>query len=150
MDIILEQNYDITNLITISGKYTVSEFQSIVQEISSVFKEYAIENGSKVITTTKSIEMINGEQYIDVDVLLPICYQIPIKEPYYFKNKLSIKNAIYTKVNDITKLQEKLIDVNQYISDNKLQPITSAYLIQSMQDNKLIVEIYIGINPNIL
>ena len=85
-----------------------------------------------------------------MEILIPVSYRIPCNEPYEFKERIKIVNAIYVAEDDITKLQDTMNQMNQYIFDNKLQPITSAYLVQTKQDNKMITGIYIGINPNIL
>lgn len=150
MDIIQEQSYEINNLVTQSGRFSAAEFQKALVEMVNVYKDFAVENGEFMITTTKSLEVIYGEQIMEVEFLLPVSYRIPVGEPYTFKNKLKLSNCLYAKVTDLTQLQETLNMVNQYILDNKMQPITSAYLVQTKQDNKPCIEVYIGINPNSL
>lgn len=150
MEMIQNQTYEIDNLVTHSGRFTVADFQRTLLNITNSYKDYSISNGEYVITTTRAIEVVNGEQVLDVEILFPISYRIPIEEPYVFKSKIKITNALYQKVTDITQLQDVLNQMNQYILDNKLQPITSAYLVQTKQEDKPCIEIYIGINPNIL
>lgn len=150
MDILLDQLYEINNLITQSSRFTVREFQKALLNISSIYKDYSINNGEYVITTTRSLEVVNGEQIMVVEILLPVFYRIPVEDPYVFKNIVRITNALYAKVEEVANLQNALNEVNQYILDNKLQPITTAYLVQSKKENKPCVEIYIGLDPNIL
>lgn len=150
MEIIQNQNYEISNLVTQAGKFSVVEFQKALMNMANSFKDYAINNAEHVITTTKSLEVINGEQIMDVEILLPVSYRIPVEEPYQFKSKVRIGNALYAKVTDVTQLQDTLTQMNQYILTNQFQPITSAYLVQTKQDNRPCIEIYIGINPNII
>lgn len=150
LDFKLQQTYEISNLVSLSNKYIVNEFQTALFGLVNNYKDYAPNNGECIITTTKSIEEINSEQVIDVEILLPVSYRIPVEEPYIFKKNIKITNALYTKVEDVIKIQEALNEVNQYIIDNTLQPITSAYLVQTKQDNKTFIEIYVGLNPNIL
>lgn len=150
MNILLEQSYEIENVISRSGKFTTAEFQGALMETVKEFKEYATNKGESVITTTRSVEVVDNQQILDVEILFPVNYKVTCKEPYEFKNKIKIANALYTKEDDISKLLDTLNQINQYILDNKLQPITSAYLVQSNQNNKAITDIYIGINPNIL
>ncbi|MDD4113276.1 MAG: hypothetical protein PHC56_09650 [Herbinix sp.] len=119
-------------------------------ESARQFKDYMINNGETIITTTKAVEIVDSEQILDVEILLPVSYRIPCNEPFVFKEKIKIVNALYVREDDITKLQDTMNYMNKYILDNKLQPITSAYLVQSKQDNKMITDIYIGINPNVL
>lgn len=150
MDILQDQSFEISNLVTQSGRFSVADFQKAMMGMVNAYKDFSVDNGEYMITTTKSLEVINGEQIMDVEFLLPVSYRIPVEEQYTFKNKLKLANALYAKVTDITQLQDTLNMVNQYILDNKLQPITSAYLVQTKQDNKPCIEVYIGINPNIL
>jgi hypothetical protein len=148
MSILLEQTYETQNVISRSGKYTVAKFQELLFETAQKFKDYVV--NETVITTTKAIETIDNEQILDVEILLPVNYRISCSEPYVFKSKIKIANALYVREDDVTKLQGTLNQMNQYIFENKLQPITSAYLVQSKENNKVITDIYIGINPNIL
>lgn len=148
MKIKLQETYEINNLIVQSGEFTSDDFQKAVQNILNVYKDIAIQNGEYIITTTKSVN--TEKQIIDAEILLPVSYRVPVEVPYEFKQSIKINNALYTKVEDISKLQIELNEVNNYIIENKLQPITSAYLVQSKQNDKLCIEIYIGLNPNIL
>lgn len=150
MDILLNQTYEINNLVTQSGKFRVDEFQKAIINIDNNHKDYVHNNEKYMITTTKSVDIVNNEQILDVEILLPVSYRIPVEEPYQYKSTIKIANALYTKVEDMTKLQDTLNEVNQYIVVNKLQPITSAYLVQKKQENLPCIEIYIGLNPNIL
>lgn len=150
MNILSEQSYEINNIISRSGKFTATRFQGILMETAQKFKDFVANNGETIITTTKAVEIVDSEQILDVEILLPVSYRIPCSEPYVFKEKIKIDNALYFREDDITKLQDAMNKMNQYILDNRLQPITSAYLVQTKQDNKMITDIYIGINPNIL
>lgn len=150
MEIILNQEYERDNLVVRTGHFTVAEFQKNLIEMGNSYKDYAIRGGEYMITTTKAIEFINGEQVMDVEMLLPVNYCMPVEAPYKFKNKIKLTNALYTRVADPSLLQEALNEINEYISEKKLQSITSAYLIQSMQDKKPCIEVYVGLNPNML
>ncbi len=150
MEIMLNQQYEMNNLITRSGRLTVTEFQKNLMEMASSYKDFAINNGEYIITTTKAVEFIGGEQLMDVELLMPISYRMPVEEPYQWKDKVRITNALYVKVTDPALLQETLNQVNEYIAENRLQPITSAYLVQTKQDNMPCIEVYVGINPNVL
>ena len=150
MNILLNQEIELNNLVTQAGKFSTDEFQKLIQNIIMNFKDYA--NGSKecVITTTKAVEVVEGKQILDIEVLLTISYRIPVEIPYVFKEKIKITNALYVKIEQVEKLNEAMNEVNQYILSNGLQPITSAYIVQTKQEDKHMFEVYIGLNPNIL
>lgn len=150
MDIMLEKSFEINNLISRSGKFAALEFQKVIIEMVNAFKVFSIANGEYVITTTKSLEVRNGEQVMDVEILIPVNYRMPVEEPYVFKNEIKLSNCLYSMETDVSKLQDTLNNINQYIIDHKLLPITSAYLVQTKRDNQPRIEIYMSINPNIL
>lgn len=150
MKIILEKTYEQSNVVTTSGKYSVYNFNQLVQETVTLFKAHARNNGECIITTTKAVEVINDEQIIDVEILFPVSSRIEVQAPYVYKDKIKITNAIYIKVNEITKLQDAMDQINQYVIELELQPITSAYLVQTMEEGKPVIEIYMGINPNVI
>lgn len=150
MDFILNHNYEISNLVSLSGRYSNTGFQNALSDMVKKYKDFLVNGEEIIITTTKSLEVIQGEQIMDVEILLPIDGQISVENPYEFKKEIKITNALYTKIFNIVNLQENLNIVNQYILDNNLVAITSAYLIQTKHENKQYIEVYIGINPNIL
>lgn len=150
MNILLDKNFEELNFVTTSGKYTINTFNQLVQDTITLFKPYAKNNKECIITTTKSFESVNNEQIIDVEILFPVSSKIEVQEPYVYKDKIKITNALYLKVNDITKLQEAMNRINQYVIEEKIQPITTAYLVQTTEEGKPVVEIYMGINPNII
>lgn len=62
MEIISNQCYELNNLVSISGKYKAAEVQNLLIDLVKTYKDYSVANGDYVITTTKSIEIVNGEQ----------------------------------------------------------------------------------------
>ena len=150
MNILLNQSLEVNNLVSQSGKFPTDEYQRIIQDIIMNYKDYADSSKECIITTTKTMEIVEGKQILDVEVLLPISYRISVDKPYVFIEKIKITNALYAKVGQVEKLNEAMNEVNQYIVSNGLQPVTSAYIIQSKEGDKPIAEIYIGLNPNIL
>lgn len=150
MNILLNQEFEVNNLVSQSAKFSTDEFQKVIQDMIINYKDYAESSNECIITTTKTIEIVEGKQILDVEVLIPIAYRIPIENPYVFKEKIKLRNALYAKVEQVEKLNEAMNEINQYILSNGLQPITSAYIIQTKQEDRPIAEIYIGLNPNIL
>ncbi len=150
MNILLNKEIEVNNLISQSGKFSMDEFQKVIQDMIMNYKDYADSSNEYMITTTKVLEIVEGKQILDVEVLLPISYRISVEKPYIFKEKIKITNALYAKVENVDNINEAMNEVNQYIVSNGLQPITSAYVIQTKQEDRPMAEIYIGLNPNIL
>ena len=103
------------------------------------------------ITVTYGIE---GD-LIDVEVLLPINKRVPSTGKYVFKEKLLITNALMVKhVGNPAGLQAACNELNSYIMENKLVPITAGYNVTRKVDmlnpNNAEIDVYVGISPNIL
>ncbi len=150
MEIKTLQEFKIKNVITQRGKFTAKEFEKAALDITTEYKNYLANSGNTIITTTISIEMQNNEQIMDVEIIVPVTKEIKPKHPYQFKKEIKITNALYSKVENPSLLMAEIEKVNKYMQENSLIPITSAYLVQTKQDNLTSIEIYIGINPNIL
>ena len=148
MEILKGQSYEIENLVSRSGKFTTNELQTIEIELLNTFKNNAIHNGEYIITTTRAVE--DEGRIMDVEILLPMNGSVKVKEPYTFKKRIKIVNALYMKLADIKLLQEAINEINGYIMGHKLQPVTSAYIVQSKEKGIPCTEIYIGISTNIL
>lgn len=148
MEILKERTYQMVNLVSKSGKFKVDDFQSIVMEMSNAFKDKAIENGEYIITTTKIIE--DEGRILDVEILIPVTDPIEVEEPYIYKDKIKIVNALYIKIIDVNLLSKAMNRVNEYIVEHQLLATTSAYLVQTKENDQPCIEIYIGISQNIL
>lgn len=148
MEILKGQTYEMEHLVSRSGKFTLNEFETIGKEMSKTFKDKFIDNGEYVITTTRAIE--DEGRIMDVEILMPFTEPIEVEEPYVFKDRIKIVNALYMKVIDVNLMQEAMNEMNVYIMEHKLQAVTSAYLVQTKENGQPCIEMYIGISPNIL
>ena len=60
-------------------------------------------------------------------------------------NVIRKKNAVCARITEIDEIQDALNDVNYYLLVNKLQPVTSPYLVKTKEDGVSCIEIYIDI-----
>ena len=125
MNILLNQEFEVNNLVSQSAKFSTDEFQKVIQDMIINYKDYADSSNECIITTTKTIEIVEGKQILDVEVLIPIAYRIPIENPYVFKEKIKLRNALYAKVEQVEKLNEAMNEINQYILSNGLRCLSS-------------------------
>lgn len=80
-----------------------------------------------------------------------------LPKKYKFKDIFYLKNAIYAQHKwNPNNLQSLYENMNKYSREKNLQHITSGYNVfvkevKSKEDiNDMIIDVYIGINPNIL
>lgn len=107
----------------------------------------AIEVGEPIVAT-----YFTDEDSAEVEMLFPIDKQISSGPNMQYKEKIEIVNAVKLSYKgNFTGLDNACEKLNDYISENKLQPITASYSISKTYDkiaDKVETEIYIGINPN--
>ncbi len=151
------QTLEMRNVISYRAKMTQVEMSDIMNDIGKILKNNnAIKNGA-VTTSTFSIEVINNQQIMDIEILVPIDKEINLPKGYIFKKKFSLTNAVkISHYGNPALMQNAINELNAYITENNLVPITSGYNVtvkepisQADIDN-MIVDIYVGISPNIL
>ena len=103
------------------------------------------------ITATYAIE---GD-VMDLDLLILIDKSIATNDRFVFKNQVKIVNAVvFSYKGHPDGLQEVCNQLNQYIMEHKLQPITVGYSVTKKIDifnpKNTKIDVYVGISPNIL
>ena len=88
-------------------------------------------------------------------MLIPIDKSIDSTDKFVFKNQIKIVNAVVaTYKGHPVGLQDACIQLNQYIMEHRLQPITVGYNVTKKTDilspENTEIDVYVGINPNIL
>ncbi len=145
------ETLEMENLLSFRGKIRQQELERVGNDLELQVKMSGAERVGYPITVTYSME---GE-LIDVEVLLPISKRIPSTGKYVFKEKLLITNALMVKhVGNPAGLQAVCNELNNYIMENKLMPITVGYNVTRKVDminpNNTEIDVYVGISPNIL
>lgn len=145
------ETLEMENLMSFRGKVRQQELEKIGNDLELQVKTSGAERVGYPITVTYGIE---GD-LIDVEVLLPINKRVPSTGKYVFKEKLLITNALMVKhVGNPAGLQAVCNELNSYIMENKLVPITAGYNVTRKVDmlnpNNIEIDVYVGISPNIL
>ena len=88
-------------------------------------------------------------------MLVPIDKGIDSTDKFVFKNQIKIVNAVVASyVGHPIGLQEACNQLNQYIMEHELQPITVGYNVTKKTDmlspENTVIDVYVGISPNIL
>lgn len=133
------------------------EMQKILKDIQIFCNKKFLFVSSITTVTFGTKKDQNYKPLMDLEILLNIQNQQKIELPYGFckKEKIQIVNALkccYTGLNEnVIQIYNEL---NKYIERNKIQPITPIYSVNKnpyIQENgRIDLDLYIGINPNIL
>ena len=103
------------------------------------------------ITVTYAVE----GNMIDLELIMPINKIIDSTDKFIFKSQLKIVNAVLAAYRGHPSgLQGACNQLNQYIIEHELQPITMGYNVTKKTDRinpeNTEIDIYVGISPNIL
>ena len=152
MNMIIEnQMLEVDNLISFRGQLKQCQLDNIADEMKKYIAFYGARPTGKPITATYSVD--NG--IMDMEILLPLDKEVPTSQKFIFKEKLKIVNEIkISHFGEISSLQLTCNGLNKYIITHKLTPITVGYNVIRNVENDLnnnpIIDIYVGISPNIL
>ena len=145
------QELNVTNVLSYRGKVKQAELESVGKEMESYIQNTGAKRIENSITATYAVE--GGE--IDIELLIPIDKSIDSTDKYVFKNQIKMVNAVVASYKGHPMgLQEACNQLNQYIMEHSLQPITVGYNVTKKVDQLNLenteIDVYVGISPNIL
>ena len=138
-------------MLSFRGKVGQAELEAISRDMQNVITMHGAKPVGSAITATFAME--NG--MLDIEILVPIDRPLEGVGKYTYKERLHIVNAVVAVYKGHPAgLQEAAEKLNQYMIDNQLQPITVGYNVTKRMDmlapENTEIEVYVGINPNIL
>lgn len=145
------QELNVTNLLSYRGKLKQTELENIGKEMKSYIQSAGAKRVGNPITATYELE---GDE-IDIELLMPIDKSIESMDKFDFKNQIKIVNAVVASyIGHPMGLQDACNQLNQYIMERRLQPITVGYNVTKKTDmlnpENTEIDVYVGISPNIL
>ena len=146
-----KQELNVANVLSYKGKVKQAELENVGKEMESYIQNVGAKRVGNPIVATYAIEGAT----VDVELLMPIDMIINSKDKFVFKNQIKIVNAVVAayKGHPIG-LQDTCNQLNQYIMEHKLQPVTVGYNVTKKTDilnpENTEIDVYVGISPNIL
>lgn len=146
-----KQELNVVNVLSYRGIVKQVEIESIGKDMESYIQQAGAACMGNPITATYGLE---GD-VIDVELLMPINKRVDSTDRFVFKNQIRIVNAVvvYYKGHP-NGLQEACNQLNQYIMEHGLQPITVGYNVTKKTDMLSLenteIDVYVGISPNVL
>lgn len=145
------QELNVANLLSYRGKIRQAELENIGKEMENYIQNAGAKRVGNPITATYAIE---GDT-IDIEMLMQIDMSIDSTDKFFFKSQVKIINAVIaTYKGHPMGLQDACNQLNQYIMEHKLQPITVGYNVTKKTDmlnpENTEIDVYVGISPNIL
>lgn len=142
-----------------SKRFTTSqiEFSKFMMELKKLCDDnlFIVAN---IITVTYGIQQTPEGQMMDIEVLIEIQNMnsdVNMPGDFNIKEEISIINAINMHYEgNQQESVSALNEINRYLSDNKLQAITPAYTVSHnpfvQLGNNINMDVYVGINPNVM
>ncbi|MDR0906632.1 MAG: AraC family transcriptional regulator [Oscillospiraceae bacterium] len=151
------QEFRLTNLLSFRGKMSAAELQEISHRINTFIELGGYKKTGPTVSCTFSVEPQGSEQLIDMEILVPLDREFTPPEGCTRKPEFLLTNAVTIRhIGNPAGLQETAEQLVAYIQSRELTPVTAGYNV-AVQDAKtpleidnMIVDIYLGINPNIL
>lgn len=85
-----------------------------------------------------------------IELLIPVDREFESTDDYEFKKRIKLVNAVRLRHYDsFCSIQKSLVELNSYISQNNLLPITSPYIVERTDSDRA-YDVYIGISENIV
>ena len=145
------QTLELNNVLSYRGKVKQSE----LEVVGKALEQEAVLAGAKVVGNPVTATYTVEQDEIDMELLLPIDREITPQERYVFKKEIRIVNAVMAAYKGHPMgLQDACNQLNQYIVQHGLQPITVGYNVTKKTDMLCLenteVDVYVGISPNIL
>ncbi|UJF34225.1 DUF5085 family protein [Paenibacillus hexagrammi] len=144
--ILIEQGKQLQfhNVASFRKKMRQQDVQRELEAFMQMLKHRGLSKNGPMITATYGAELVNGEQWIDMEFLLPVSGSFEPLDCYQFRSEFSIVSALYTRHTgghmDIHQTYAKLVD---FIQVNQLNPIRVSYHV-SVNENDMVM----GENPS--
>ncbi len=156
--LILEgQTLEMYNVLSYRAKLTQQQMAMKIKELDEKLREKGVKRTANPVTTTYSVEEGIHGPIMDVEFLLPLDQKVTLPEGCVWKSHFLLTNALVARhTGNPDNIQLTINALNAYMAEQHLIPITSGYNVTvkgaktSLELNEMIVDIYVGINPNIL
>ena len=151
LEIVQNQELNKEKLLSFRGRIRQTELEAVGKDMESYIRNNGANRIGDPITVTYGVD----NDMVDVELLLQVDCIIPSSDKYVYKDRVRIVNALVGiyKGNPVG-LQESVVQLNKFITEHKLQPITVGYNVTKNVDvqnpDNTEINIYVGINPNIL
>jgi effector-binding domain-containing protein len=156
-EILENQGIDLENLLSFRLKGSTVQLQKLSDVVSSFIEKGGYKKTGPTISATYSVETNGNTDIIDFELLIPLDRSFIPPDGCIHKERFSLKNAISIRhIGNPQSLQDTCNILLSYIQQNGLQPITVGYNV-TVDDTQLeiipgevIIDVYIGLSPNLL
>jgi hypothetical protein len=146
-----------TNVLSYRKRAAAAGFQAELARIGKYVEDSGYTKTGPTVTVTFAAEVENGIQMLDMEALIPLDKPFAPPEGCTCKPEFLLTNAVTIRhVGNPARLEKTANELLAYIQQKSLQPITPAYNITvkeakvPLEVEEMVVDVYIGISPNVL
>ncbi|MDR2572309.1 MAG: AraC family transcriptional regulator [Oscillospiraceae bacterium] len=157
MDIKEKQELRMSNVLSFRKRLSAPEFQQASVRISKFIEDGSFTKTAPTATATFAVEIENGQQMLDIEVLISLDKPFDPPEECVCKPEFLLTNAVTIRhLGNPTGLEDSYNKLMSYIEERGYVTITNGYNVtvtepKSPADiDQMIIDIYIGVSPNIL
>lgn len=151
MDIIENQYLSVDGLLSYKTRSTYSKLEKLIRHIADSLEYLNNKQNGNIIFSLRENTGAEDDKIIDLEFLVPVEKAFESNEFYVFKPKLRIENALKVRhVGAYSDLYRTKNAMQAYILENGFSPITDFYYSVICNDTVGMVDIYVGINGNIV
>lgn len=155
VEVLEHMTFEMHNVLSYRGKMTQQELAEKSREMEEIIQKSGAEKNGGAVTTTFSVEQGPNGAILDMEILIPLNHEIQVPPGYAWKPDFLLTNALLVKyVGNPAGLQECIQELNQFIMEHGLVPISTGYNVTvreaktPLELDSMEVDIYVSVSPN--
>lgn len=155
VEVLEHMTFEMHNVLSYRGKMTQQELVEKSREMEEIIQKSGAEKNGGAVTTTFSVEQGPNGAILDMEILIPLNHEIQGPPGYAWKPDFLLTNALLVKhVGNPSGLQESIQELNQFILEHGLVPISTGYNVAvreaktPLELDSMEVDIYVSVSPN--
>ncbi len=143
------------NILSYLIRIKYSDIYETTERLQKAAEALDLKVCGRIMTTVKSKTLTQSGSLSDIEFLVPVDRPFDSTVNYKYKPMFKLINAVRMRYEgDICGISESQFLLAKYLNENDLEPVTGHYFsyIQALRESprSSIVDIYVGINSNIL
>lgn len=129
----------------------------ISKEIDEIIAKNEARKDGSVVTVTHNVTVENGQQFIDIEMMVPLDKEIVVPKGFVFLPKFLLNDAFKIRiVGSPQQMQDAVRILAEYIQNKNLKPNTPLYVVTVKEAKKqselenMETDIYVGIGSNMI
>lgn len=150
--ILTNQDFKIINVLTFRKKINQQTAMCITQQIDSILLQNGAQKTGNTVSITHGISVENGQQIIDLEMMIPLDRKINAPDGFDFMPEFSLTNALQMRIEgNPQQLQTAIQKFAEYIRNKNFKPSTPLYVVAVKEStgpldvDDMITDLYSGV-----